>query len=218
MLSKVSAENISRSSVNGTVVKHSSDPTFIIAHLPALAASGETAPVLKAVYSRSEKSSSDLAAAAVVALKLNEPPSIYHDGDSSTDLDALLARADITAVIVVLPITLQPSIVLRALAAGKHVLSEKPVAPDVEQGRNLISTYRQEYQPKGLIWRVAENYEAEPGIRKAGEVIRSGKIGKVIFFKAVVVNHIDKESKFYKTPWRTVPDVSDYPDHAVMFV
>jgi len=78
----------------------------------------------------------------------------------------LLARVDITAVIVVLPITLQPSIVLKALAAGKHVLSEKPVAPDVEQGHNLISTYRQEYQPKGLIWRLAENYEAEPGIKE----------------------------------------------------
>ncbi|KIM36263.1 hypothetical protein M413DRAFT_449312 [Hebeloma cylindrosporum] len=176
------------------------------AHLPALSALGESAPTLKAVYSRSEKSSRDLAAAGGAALKLNEPPSIYHDGDPSTDLDALLARVDITAVIVVLPITLQPSIVLKALAAGKHVLSEKPVAPDVEQGHNLISTYRQEYQPKGLIWRIAENYEAEPGIRKAGEVIRSGKIGKVILFKAVVVNHIDKESKWYKTSWRTVPD------------
>jgi len=154
----------------------------------------------------------------VVALKLNDPPSIYHDGDSSTDLDALLARADITAVIVVLPITLQPSIVLKALAAGKHVLSEKPVAPDVKQGRDLISTYRQEYQPKGLIWRVAENYEAEPGIRKAAEVIRSGEIGQVIFFKAVVVNHIDKESKWYKTPWRTIPDVSNYPNCVDIYI
>jgi len=48
--------------------------------------------------------------------------------------------------------------------------------------------------------------------KKSDEVIRSGKIGKVIFFRAVVVNHIDKESKWYKTPWRTVSaDVSDGP-------
>ncbi|KAF8889724.1 hypothetical protein CPB84DRAFT_1837527 [Gymnopilus junonius] len=131
---------------------------------------------------------------------------VYSRSEKTTDLDALLARTDITAVIVVLPITLQPSIILKALAAGKHVLSEKPVAPDVKQGLDLIATYEQVYKPKGLIWRIAENFEAEPGYRTAGEVIRSGKIGDVIFFKAVATNYIDKESKWYKTPWRTVPD------------
>ena len=144
--------------------------------MPALSDLGKSAPVLKEVYSRSEKSSRDLAAAAVVALKLKEPPSIYHDGDSLTDLDALLSRVDITAVTVVLPITLQPSIVLKALAAGKHVLSEKPVAPDVKQGSQSHQHMQEEYQRKGLIWRVAENCEAEPGIKKAAEIIRSRKL------------------------------------------
>ena len=183
-------------------------PHVATAHLPALAAQGGAAPHLKAVYSRSEKSAKDIADAAAVTLNLAQSPSIYHDGDASSNLDALLARGDIAAVIVVLPITMQPEIVLKALAAGKHVLSEKPVAPDVAQGLALIKTYRELYQPKGLIWRVAENYEAEPGYRKAGEIIRSGRIGDVIFFKTVVVNYIDKESKWYKTPWRTIPDVS----------
>ncbi|KAF8153375.1 hypothetical protein B0H34DRAFT_800584 [Crassisporium funariophilum] len=176
------------------------------AHLPALSVLGDAAPSLRAVYSRSEKSAHDLADAAAVALKLTTVPSIYHDGDASTNLDALLARSDITAVIVVLPITLQPSIILKALAAGKHVLSEKPVAPDVKQGLELISEYNRVYKNKGLIWRIAENFEAEPGYRAAGAAIQAGKIGNVIFFKTVVVNYIDKESKWYKTPWRTVPD------------
>ncbi|GLB39493.1 putative oxidoreductase family, C-terminal alpha/beta domain [Lyophyllum shimeji] len=175
------------------------------AHLPSLAALGHAAPVLKAVYSRSEKSAHDLADAAAIALRLT-PPAVYHDGDKSTDLDALLARSDIDAVIVVLPITLQPSVILKALAAGKHVLSEKPVAPDVAQGLGLIQTYNTTYKAKGLIWRVAENFEAEPGFRAAAAAIASGKIGKVIFFRTVVCNYIDKDSKWYKTPWRTVPD------------
>ncbi|KAF9476098.1 NAD(P)-binding protein [Pholiota conissans] len=166
------------------------------AHLPALAALGDAAPPLKAVYSRSQQSSQSLADAAIASLKLATPPSVYYDGDASSNLDALLARSDIAA----------PAIVLQALAAGKHVLSEKPVAPDVAQGLDLIKTYKELYQPKGLIWRVAENYEAESGYRKVGEIIRSGKIGDVIFFKSVVVNYIDKESKWYKTPWRTIPD------------
>ncbi|PPQ79005.1 hypothetical protein CVT25_002314 [Psilocybe cyanescens] len=176
------------------------------AHLPALSDLGDAAPPLKAVYSRSEKSAQDLADAAAVALNLTSPPSVYHDGDSLSNLDALLARSDITAVIIALPITLQPSIVVKALAAGKHVISEKPVSPDVKQGLDLISTYNQTYKPKGLVWRIAENFEAEPGYRAAGDFIRAGKIGNVKFFKTVVINYIDKESKWYKTPWRTVPD------------
>ncbi|KAJ7180933.1 hypothetical protein C8R46DRAFT_1070972 [Mycena filopes] len=174
------------------------------AHLPALKALGSNAPPLLAVYSRSEKSARECAEAAT-GMGLAPAPAIYHDGDPSKNLDALLARTDITAVIVVLPITLQPSIIRKAFAAGKHVLSEKPVAPDVAAGISLIKTYNDEYK-KNLVWRVAENFEAEPGFRAAGKAIAEGKIGKVNFFKAVVVNHIDVDNKWYKTPWRTVPD------------
>lgn len=182
-------------------------PSALIAHLPAIASLGHAAPALKAIYSRSQKSAQELASAAANTLNLATPPSIYYDGDNSSDLDALLQRSDITAVIVVLPITLQPSVILKALAAGKHVLSEKPVAPDVADGLKLIATFASQYQPKGLIWRVAENFEAEPGYRVAAKAIRDGKIGKVIFFSSRAVNHLDQTSKWYNTPWRTVPDV-----------
>ncbi|KAG6848053.1 hypothetical protein H0H93_003811 [Arthromyces matolae] len=177
------------------------------AHLPALVQLGGRAPPLRAVYSRSQKSAEEFAKAAAQDLSLADPPAVYHDADPQSNLDALLARSDINAVIVVLPITLQPSIILKALAAGKHVLSEKPVAPDVKQGLELIKTYNELYKPKGLIWRVAENFEAEPSFRAAGAAIASGKIGKVIFFRTVVYNHIEKSSKWYNTPWRTVPDL-----------
>ena len=181
--------------------------------MPALAALGSAAPPLKAVYSRSEKSSRDLAEAAVEILKLKTAPSVYHDEDASVNLDVLLAREDITAVTIALPITVQPRIVLKSLAAGKHVLSEKPIAPDVKKGLETISTYNQLYKEKGLVWRVAENYEAEPGYRVAAAAIQSGKIGKVIFFKMLAMMNMDKNSKWYKVPWRTIPDVSfsEYP-------
>ena len=178
------------------------------AYLPALAALGNKAPPLKAVYSRSEKSARDLVEIAVVTLKLKIAPSIYHDGDESANLDVLLERQDITGILIALPISVQQSIVLKSLAAGKHVLSEKPVAPNVKKGLETINTYNQHYKGKGLVWRVAENFEAEPGYRAAGAAIRSGKIGRVIFFKTLVSTYIDKDSKYYKTPWRTIPDVS----------
>lgn len=180
----------------------------IPAHLPAIAALDNGVVELKAIYSRSEKSASELATAAKEKLNLGSPPAIYYDGDAATDLNALLAREDVHAVAIVLPITVQPTIVRKALAAGKHVLSEKPVAPDVASGRELIEEYNTTYKPKGLIWRVAENYEFEPAYHAVAKVITDGKIGKVNSFNVRVVGHVAKDSKWYNTPWRTVPDVS----------
>jgi predicted dehydrogenase len=181
-------------------------PTLFLAYLPAIAANADSGITLKAIYSRSEKSAHDLATTAKEKLSLSDLPPIFHDG--GPDLDALLARDDISAVFIILPITTQPSIVLKALAAGKHILSEKPIAPDVASAQELIATYERDYKPKGLIWRVAENFEAEPLYQQAGEILRSGRIGKVEFFNASTTVFVDPESnEWYKTPWRTVPDV-----------
>jgi predicted dehydrogenase len=70
---------------------------------------------IKAVYSRSKKSAEKLIP--------NDSVDIYSDdAGSGKGLDDLLARKDIQAVDIVLPITLQPRIVREALAAGKHVV------------------------------------------------------------------------------------------------
>ncbi|KAK7027948.1 hypothetical protein VNI00_015031 [Paramarasmius palmivorus] len=92
------------------------------------------------------------------------------------NLDTLLQRSDIAAVIIALPLTIQPDIVIKCLDAGKHVLSEKPVAATVLKGLSLIKD-ASKYVEKGLVWRVAENYEAEPVYRKAGKILNSGTIG-----------------------------------------
>ncbi|CCL99375.1 uncharacterized protein FIBRA_01393 [Fibroporia radiculosa] len=176
------------------------------AHLPAIAVVGSSIVTLKAIYSRSEKSAAALASDAQATLKLGEKPDVYFDDDASKNLDVLLARSDISAVIVVLPITTQPSIILKALSAGKHVLSEKPVAPDVASGLKLIEEYETTYKPKGLIWRVAENHETESGYQAAAQAVKEGKIGKITYYNARVVNFVDKASKWYNTPWRTIPD------------
>lgn len=125
-----------------------------------MAALGSGKVTLKAVYSRSQSSASSLAELAKERLGLSELVPVYSDdGSKGGGLDTLFSRSDIQAVIVVLPLTQQPEIVLRALAAGKNVLSEKPVAKDVKTGLSLIEKWEKEFKPKGLIWRVAENFE-----------------------------------------------------------
>ncbi|KAG8731897.1 hypothetical protein FRC12_019517 [Ceratobasidium sp. 428] len=196
------------------------------AHLPGLGALGPEQVALKAVYSRSKSSASSLSELAKEKLGLNEVVSVYDDeGPKEEGLDALLARSDIQAVIVVLPLTQQPDIVLRALAAGKNVLSEKvdgvsmrdcmliliwsvtkPVAKDVKTGLALIEKWEKEFKPKGLIWRVAEQFEVEPAYVEAARKIKAGAIGEVRSFNYSVMNSTDKSSQWYNTAWRTVPE------------
>jgi predicted dehydrogenase len=47
------------------------------------------------------------------------------DSGEGKSLDDLLARSDIKAVTIALPIKNQPEYIRKALLAGKHVLSEK---------------------------------------------------------------------------------------------
>lgn len=76
-------------------------------------------------------------------MQLDSQLTAYSD-DGEAGLGDLLARSDIHAVIVVLPISQQPDVIIRALKAGKHVLSEKPVAKDVKSALKLIEIYEKE--------------------------------------------------------------------------
>ncbi|KAG8906589.1 hypothetical protein FRB99_006544 [Tulasnella sp. 403] len=176
------------------------------AHLPAIAVLAEATKLrLQAVWSRSQASASNLGRLASETLELPSTFTVYSD-ESGEGLDDLLSRSDVDAVIVVLPIPQQPEIIIKALKAGKHVLSEKPVAKDVQVGLKLIETYESEYKHKGPIWRVAENFECEPGILAAAAAIRAGRIGKVAYFRLTDVGTMGQDSKWYQTSWRTIPD------------
>ena len=54
-------------------------------------------------------------------------------GQAMDDLDALFERGDIDAICVTVPSGLHGEITLRALAAGKHVLCEKPLEITTER-------------------------------------------------------------------------------------
>ncbi|MFD4555161.1 Gfo/Idh/MocA family protein [Streptomyces sp. NPDC058469] len=57
------------------------------------------------------------------------------------DVDALLA--DVDAVAVALPPSVQAEVAVRAARAGRHLLLDKPLAPTVEQGRAVVDAVRE---------------------------------------------------------------------------
>mmetsp|Transcript_18979 Transcript_18979/g.38160 ORF Transcript_18979/g.38160 Transcript_18979/m.38160 type:complete len:681 (+) Transcript_18979:93-2135(+) len=95
--------------------------------------------------------------ASILANTLNSHTSHECDAYGGDDgLSQVLNRPDIDAVIISVPLELQPGYILRSLAAGKHVLSEGPIAATVGAGLATVQTYQDLYQPKGLVWKIPE--------------------------------------------------------------
>jgi predicted dehydrogenase len=92
--------------------------------------------------------------------------------------EALLADPDIDAVYNPLPNNLHVAWTLRALAAGKHVLCEKPIAMSAAEAEELREAAR------GLHVMEAFMVRFHPQWLKARELIRSGELGEI---KAVQV-------------------------------
>src|ERR1700678_4414089 len=89
--------------------------------------------------------------------------------------EALLADGEIEAIYNPLPNELHVPWTLRALAAGKHVLCEKPIALDAEEARALIAAR----DGSGKLVAEAFMVRCHPQWRRAHEIVRSGGIGEV---------------------------------------
>lgn len=152
------------------------------AHIPAILACGDRYHIV-AIYSRT------LANAAARAAEIPYPVEV------TDDLPTLLARPDIEAVDVVLPIHVMTPILAMALASGKHVISEKPVAPDVATGRKLIEGYAGQ-----KVWMVAENWRYEDSFIQAAQLIAQGAIGKPMLASWSI--HSPISAKYHATEWR----------------
>lgn len=167
-------------------------------HLPAIEAAADL--TLGAVYSRSQASAEALAAKAADEAE-GKKPDVYYDSPATAghSLDDLLRRDDIPAVVLALPIVAQPAAITKTLAAGKHVLSEKPIAKDVATAKALIAT-----RPGHGIWGVAENFRFLEPVTYAAERVRHMG-GTVTSFNMHLYTLIDDDDQFFNTAWRKVP-------------
>lgn len=166
-------------------------------HLPAI--DGCDLLELKAVYSRSQKS-----AEAFVTNSGKTDLPVYFDEPATPgkSLADLLARSDIAAVAVAMPINLQPQAIRTALAAGKHVISEKPVADTVENARALIADYAKLSSPP--LWGVAENYRYQKSLHVAEEEVK--KIGGTLVSFVLNSNKfVRPDGNYFNTAWRKNP-------------
>jgi predicted dehydrogenase len=89
--------------------------------------------------------------------------------------EELLADPEIEAVYNPLPNELHVPWTEKALAAGKHVLCEKPIALNAEEAQRLIAAR----EASGKLVAEAFMVRHHPQWRRAREIVRSGAIGEV---------------------------------------
>lgn len=89
--------------------------------------------------------------------------------------EALIADPSIEAVYIALPITMHAEWTLKALAAGKHVLCEKPLAPSSQEARQIAEAAALRGR---VVW---EGFMVRhhPQWRAVSQIIADGRIGTV---------------------------------------
>jgi predicted dehydrogenase len=111
------------------------------------------------------------AAAAAVALGIPRAHGSY---------EALLADADVEAVYVPLPNHLHAEWTMRAAAAGKHVLCEKPLAMSAAEAGEMIAACER----AGVMLMEAFMYRLHPMWQRARELVDSGAVGELLAIQA----------------------------------
>ena len=91
-------------------------------------------------------------------------------------VEELLDRSDVPVVLITLPNNQTPDLIVRAAAAGKHILCEKPCARSAAELQPAVDAIRQNKVKFGAfyIWR------ANPAVLKMRELVQQGALGRVI--------------------------------------
>ncbi len=160
------------------------------AHIPSIQSLPDHLRVA-AVCSRSAQTGRE------VAGLFETPVTVY------TSLDEMLADDGIDAVDIALPIPLLPDAVRQCLSAGKHVISEKPIAPTCAEAKALIELYAKQ---SNLVWMVAENWRYEESFVAAGQAIRAGVIGRPLVCDWTLNLPVMPGAPGHRTTWRRSND------------
>jgi predicted dehydrogenase len=102
----------------------------------------------------------------------------YGWAESATDWRAVLDRDDVDIVDICAPGFMHAEIAIAALAAGKHVLVEKPLANTLAEAEAMAEAGRLA-RTKGVQSMIGFNYRRVPALALARELIAEGRLGTV---------------------------------------
>jgi predicted dehydrogenase len=115
-------------------------------------------------------------------------------------VEALVADPDIHVVHNTTPNYLHVPVILAALAHGKHVISDKPLATTAADARLLLDAATR----AGVVHAVTFNYRGNPLVQQAREMIAAGELGPVHFVHGAYLQDWLLEATDFS--WRLEPD------------
>lgn len=110
------------------------------------------------------------------------------------DYQAIIDDPDIELVVVNTPDHLHVDMASRAIEAGKHVVVEKPFTLKTSEADQLIDLASR----KGVMLTVYHNRRWDGVYLTVKEVIRSGKLGRLVDFEV----HFDRFRNYVKESWK----------------
>ncbi len=130
--------------------------------------------------------------------------------------DELLASGEIDAVYLATPNWRHAEFAIPALAAGIHVLSEKPLEISVE----LAETIRAAAEASSAKLMVAYRLHFEPGTLDAIARIRAGELGELTAFTSCFTQKVDPANHRAQNGIQAGPlfDMAPYPINAIRYL
>lgn len=99
--------------------------------------------------------------------------------DTYADYHELLARNDIDGIINATPDHLHRDVILAAVASGKDLYTEKPLARTIEEGTEIVEKVSATKQ----VVQVGNQRRSGEHFKRAREVVAAGKIGEIRFVR-----------------------------------
>ncbi|WP_282047438.1 Gfo/Idh/MocA family protein [Roseibium album] len=126
---------------------------------------------------------------------------------TTTDFRELLANPDIDAIYCAVPHSLHADFYPQIVAAGKHLLGEKPFGMDA--GQNATITKAITDHP-GVLVRCSSEMPYFPGAQRVIEFVRSGAIGDILEVESAFLHSSDLNPD-KKINWKRIASVNgDY--------
>jgi predicted dehydrogenase len=127
----------------------------------------------------------------------------------TADYHELLRREDVEAVLVCVPIPQLLSITRDCLAAGKHVICEKPPGVDLAEARQFLALPAQYPRQKIMM---TENFFYRDDLRLARSLVDAGSIGRPqLLVEHWVERLVPTPGEYSSTPWRYKPEYRGGP-------
>jgi UDP-N-acetyl-2-amino-2-deoxyglucuronate dehydrogenase len=112
-------------------------------------------------------------------------------------LDALLAGCDADIVVLATPSGLHPRQAMRAAQAGRHVLTEKPMATKWDEGMQMVRVCRE----AGVKLFVVKQNRLNPTLQRLKQAVDGGRFG-AIYLSTVNVFWTRPQSYYDDARWR----------------